>query len=290
MTLISIKFILELSSLHWWLVAARMCAAVISRSCLVVSCNLCPNALRCAERRKYVKATSLHPPYSPTIDKLRNKFLFTGTCCICKENCKVLRLSCSHIICPEDLQGYITAALGDISMFPLKCPMFHMGCIGFIETKTAKRVMTATQYERFCDFSDRALYGEGMRCLFCNNYVCYPANESINMVECPYCVQRFCVKCKRPWHYGSKGCPLDAVDDDLEKWKQHSGAQKCPTCGKLIEKDDPNTCNHMVHKITDGIPCVRERTDFCCKLFSIFLRASYICRFVWYGGRGRLPT
>ena len=265
-----------------------MFVAAILRRFLQVSCSCmcCQNELYSVERRKYVKATSLHPPYSPTIDKLRNKFLFTDTCCICKENCKVLKLSCSHIICPEDLKGYISAALGDISMFPLKCPMFHMGCSGFIETKTAKRVMSAAQYERFCDFSDRALYGEGMRCLFCNNYVCYPANESISMVECPYCVQRFCVKCKRPWHYG-KGCPLDAVDDDLEKWKRHSGAQKCPTCGKLIEKDDPNTCNHMVHKITDGIPCVRERTDFCCKLLILrtACKLTDMCRFMWYGGR-----
>ena len=49
----------------------------------------------------------------------------------------------------------------------------------------------------------------------------------------------------------------------MEKWKSEIGAQKCPSCLKLIEKDDPNTCNHMVHKITDGSPCVHERTDFC---------------------------
>ena len=55
------------------------------------------------------------------------------------------------------------------------------------------------------------------------------------------------------------------MDDSLEAWKMDSGAQKCPACHKLIEKDDPDTCNHMVHKITDGIPCVRDRTDFCCE-------------------------
>jgi hypothetical protein len=26
----------------------------------------------------------------------------------------------------------------------------------------------------------------------------------------------------------------------------------------------------MIHKITDGIPCVRDKTDFCCK-FNICL-------------------
>jgi hypothetical protein len=60
----------------------------------------------------------------------------------------------------------------------------------------------------------------------------------------------------------------------------------------LIEKDGPDTCNHMVHKSVDGIPCVRDRTDFCCK-FS-FLSADLVViinyvahdysRFVWRGG------
>ena len=32
---------------------------------------------------------------------------------------------------------------------------------------------------------------------------------------------------------------------------------------KIIEKDDPESCNHMTHKNTDVMPCTRERTDFC---------------------------
>ena len=32
---------------------------------------------------------------------------------------------------------------------------------------------------------------------------------------------------------------------------------------KINEKSDLETCNHMIHKITDGIPCIRDRTDFC---------------------------
>jgi len=79
-------------------------------------------------------------------------------------------------------------------------------------------------------------------------------------------MQCFCIRCKQTWHFGKQKCPVDQMDDHLENWKMISGAQKCPCCAKLIEKDDPDTCNHMVHKITDSIPCVRERTDFCCKL------------------------
>ena len=47
---------------------------------------------------------------------------------------------------------------------------------------------------------------------------------------------------------------LGGIDDSMEQWKAVSGAQKCPACKKLIEKSDKDTCNHMIHKITDGIP------------------------------------
>lgn len=94
----------------------------------------------------------------------------------------------------------------------------------------------------------------------------------MTQVECPYCIQKFCVKCKKPWHYNNQKCPVDMLDASLEVWKKKSGAQTCPSCNKIIEKDDPDTCNHMVHKITDSIPCCRDRTDFCCKtIFSIDL-------------------
>ena len=205
-----------------------------------------------------------HPPYTRILDDLRNKFLRRGTCVICRdEPVPVFRLPCSHKVCYTCLRGYLEAALGDISMFPVKCPMHYEGCGGEIGPFIAKRVLAKSQYNRFLDFQDRAVYGDGMRCIFCNNYVNFPLQESaITMVECPYCIQKFCIRCKKPWHYGGK-CPLEDVDDGLKMWKNNSGASACPACRKIIEKDDPDTCHHMVHKVTDSIPCIRERTDFC---------------------------
>lgn len=218
---------------------------------------------QCKPPKSYQRVTPNYPRYSPKLDEWKNKFLPHGRCCVCSEqNIKVFRLSCNHGLCLEDIKSYLDSALGDISMFPVKCPMHYEGCPGIIEAVIAKRVMTEVMYTKFIDFSDRAIYGEGMRCIYCNNFVNFPTNSKLSMVECPYCVQRFCIRCKKPWHYGAK-CPMETVDDDLESWKKSSGAQKCPTCQKLIEKDDPNTCNHMVHKITDGIPCIRDRSDFC---------------------------
>ena len=110
-----------------------------------------------------------------------------------------------------------------------------------------------------------------MRCIHCANYVNFPAKmDGVARVICPYCQQNFCIRCKKAWHKGNR-CAVDTYDESLEAWKNSSGAQKCPACKKLIEKDDPDTCNHMIHKITDGIPCIRDRTDFCCKFLCFHL-------------------
>jgi hypothetical protein len=200
-------------------------------------------------------------------------FLPKGQCLICKtERVKVFKMKCSHTICLEDTKGYLLSALGDISMFPIKCPMHFEGCSGCIDASIARQILNPSQYERYIEFSDRSLYGDGMRCVFCANYVVYPNEMNrLSQVQCPYCIQYFCVRCKKPWHYNKK-CIMDLIDNSLEIWKKKSGAQPCPCCKKLIEKDDPDTCNHMVHKITDAIPCIRERTDFCCKFLSFLDR------------------
>eukprot|EP01038_Epipyxis_sp_PR26KG_P011323 gene11323-15187_t len=217
--------------------------------------------------RTFQTASHSHPRYTPFLDSLVMKFLINqrGTCCICSStNIAVFDLQCSHSICIDCMKSYLESALGNISMFPVKCPMFYVRCTTTIDAKIAKKVLNESQYNRFTEFSDRAMFGDGMRCIFCHNYVIYPNNMSNNFsrVECPYCIQLFCIRCKKPWHKNGR-CPIEYIDDSLEKWKEKSGAQTCPGCRKLIEKDDPDTCNHMVHKITDSIPCIRDRTDFC---------------------------
>jgi len=217
--------------------------------------------------KKRIKKIKAHPRYSPKLDAFWNRFLPEGTCCICGDGpIKMLSIGkCTHALCLECMKSYLEAALGDISQFPVKCPMHYEGCTLTVDAKLAKRVLVESQYNRFLEFHDRAVYGEGMRCIYCNNFVAFQEGNSHSMVECPYCVQNFCMRCKKPWHYEGK-CPLETTDESLEAWKKESGAQKCPACSKMIEKSDPDTCNHMVHKITDGIPCIRDRTDFCCKL------------------------
>jgi len=211
----------------------------------------------------YKVVTPRHLTFSPKWDAFRNKFLGKGECAICQDQCKVFNLKpCNHKMCPEDMAGYLGAALGDISLFPVKCPLHYEGCTSTIDARIAKRVLDKIQFGKFNEFSDRSKYGEGMRCIFCNNYVNFPEEGKFSMVECPYCVQTFCIRCKKPWHFGSK-CPLDGIDDSLDRWAGESGAAKCPACSKLIEKSDVETCNHMIHKITDGIPCIKDRTDFC---------------------------
>ena len=147
--------------------------------------------------------------------------------------------------------------------------MHYESCTGLLQARIAKRVLSEPLYERFLEFSDRSLYGDGIRCIHCSNFVNFPT-QSLAMIACPYCLQRFCMRCKKAWHVNNERCALEKIDDSLEEWKLLSGAIKCPACLKLIEKDDPDTCNHMVHKITDGIPCIHDRTDFCCTLKNFF--------------------
>ena len=42
---------------------------------------------------------------------------------------------------------------------------------------------------------------------------------------------------------------------ELEEWRRSRGAQRCPGCYKIIEKDDAETCNHMVHKVGPRSQC-----------------------------------
>lgn len=73
----------------------------------------------------------------------------------------MLRLECHHNICLEDCKGYLESALGDIGMFPVKCPMHYEHCKGILDANIARRILSEPQFRRFLDFSDRALYGDG---------------------------------------------------------------------------------------------------------------------------------
>jgi hypothetical protein len=215
--------------------------------------------------KKPVKAKKIpHGSFNPILNALMNRFLLkVGECTICfGDDEKVFKLpGCEHMVCIDCLRSYVHTALGDASMFPIKCPMHHTGCLTVLESKFAQRVLNKDEFERFNLFNDRAVYGDGMACIFCGNFVIFPERMGGVMVACPYCRQRFCMKCKVAWHVG-----VDCTEtgkDELEDWRRSHGATRCPGCFKIIEKDDPETCNHMVHKATDSIPCIQERTDFC---------------------------
>jgi len=197
---------------------------------------------------KPVKAKKIpHAQYRPIMNAFLNRMLTKGECTICFCEEKTFKLpGCKHEVCLDCLRSYIHTALGDASMFPIKCPMHHMGCLTVFEASFAQRVLNRDEFSRFNLFNDRAVYGDGMACIFCGNFVIFPERMSGVMVACPYCRQRFCMKCKVAWHVG-----VDCTEegkDDLEDWRRQHGATRCPGCFKVIEKDDPETCNHMVRR------------------------------------------
>jgi len=129
--------------------------------------------------------TQRHPTYLGVVDKLLNYALPSAECCICYSNERAFALPCEHHICIDDMRSYIKAALGDVAMFPLKCPMHHVGCVHTIGPDHAKRVLSRPEYTKFCEFNDRAIFGEGINCLKCGSFVNFPASSGNPMVMCP---------------------------------------------------------------------------------------------------------
>jgi hypothetical protein len=138
---------------------------------------------------RYAKLIAPHPRHTPALDNLRNRMLPVGECTVCRGISRCFSLECKHLICKEDLQSYLQSALGDISLFPVKCPMHFEKCTGAVGPLLAKRLLNKKQYDKFLDFHDRAVYGDGMRCIFCNHFVNFPTNNNLSMVQCPYCTQ-----------------------------------------------------------------------------------------------------
>jgi hypothetical protein len=212
----------------------------------------------------------------------------SGECVICSAySSSVVALPCAHAICVEDLRSYLLASLADASLFPLRCPMHCQGCEAKIPTPLARQFLSREDHERYLDFHDRAVHGEGVRCIRCSSYIPLPDSRvnKIYLVACPDCTLVFCSQCKSLSHNG-KRCPVDVDMEQFERWGRRAGAMKCPACSRWIEKEDPSTCNHMCHKATDPIPCVRERTDFCCRppclpLSPLSSAHSFLCRLLW---------
>jgi hypothetical protein len=156
-------------------------------------------------------------------------------------------------------------------MFPLKCPLHHEGCPHTVSPQTARLFLNKEELGRFQEHQDRALFGDGVRCVHCRFFIVMQADlvsgaSKIYLTACPRCTKVFCMQCRKASHSGTGGvCPVDVHDASLLQWKKQCGAQQCPSCRKVIEKEDEASCNHMVHKSSDCIPCCKERTDFCCE-------------------------
>jgi hypothetical protein len=120
------------------------------------------DAARRRLKRYSLAVHPFHPRHSLLMNRIHQVFLKKGYCVVCKHmDLPVFNLDCNHGICIEDLLGYLEAALGDISMFPVKCPMHYDGCTGTINSSISRRVLSKVQYEKFMEFSDRSLYGDG---------------------------------------------------------------------------------------------------------------------------------
>lgn len=186
-------------------------------------------------------ATSQPSLYQLTIqskfNQIRNGILPAGDCVICSSNVShVYTLPCNHSICLEDLKSYLHAALGDSSLFPIRCPMHYSGCTETLSLTIPQRFLSSDDYLKYLNLHDRAVYGEGVRCIRCQYYIPLPDSRTnkIYMIACPNCTIVFCLQCKLTSHKNKK-CPVDIEMEQFEGWVESAGAMKCPGCDKLID-------------------------------------------------------
>ena len=200
-------------------------------------------------------------------------------CIITLENFKehgtvVLKMPCSHAICPDALMDYAWSEVSTNKKTKVKCPM----CPEVWSFDVIKRYGGATTTEldqlelgisqNFCVSSDKI-----NQCPKCNSY-CTRINPNVNSVKCIICSNKdhhgyhFCWYCLRDWKtpLSSQQCGNDCSDVQKLAQLRNSGKVRvdflnmeifklraCPKCGSLIELKDG--CKH--------VRCEKCKIEFC---------------------------
>eukprot|EP01088_Endostelium_zonatum_P019477 TRINITY_DN6740_c0_g1_i1.p1 TRINITY_DN6740_c0_g1~~TRINITY_DN6740_c0_g1_i1.p1 ORF type:complete len:541 (+),score=91.50 TRINITY_DN6740_c0_g1_i1:23-1645(+) len=170
-----------------------------------------------------------------------------------------------HKYCTDCCYSYITAALSDISQFPLYCPgktckhPIESSCVETILflSSAPQSVPLTTAFDLKTKFDRLQILslnfkGKIITCPHCNEF-CEkpdenPNNINNNRVFCPSCRKDFCVKCEVHWHTGvtcEQFREREKTEDakELEKMAKENGWQECKGCKVYVAKK--NGCNHM---------------------------------------------
>ena len=172
--------------------------------------------------------------------------LQTAQCAIClsyfrPDDC----MQCSG--CPENAHWLCLPCFSDYAhqavSFPLKC----IQCDAYYD-RIVQQIILPSQllkkHEEKLEELDRkvALNSNVSGVLRCCNLVgvVEVGQEGNGYITCPTCKTNYCLRCGSPRHEGS--CTQWSVNSTQE-WAHQNGAQRCPNCHELIQKN--GGCNHM---------------------------------------------
>ncbi|KNG45143.1 protein kinase [Stemphylium lycopersici] len=84
---------------------------------------------------------------------------------------------------------------------------------------------------------------------------CTKGKHRKKLIECPYCENKTCLKCDRPWStHGRGGCDKVKMAENKasEAAVKQLGAKPCPECGVNIQKN--GGCDHMTLLLPTPLP------------------------------------
>lgn len=161
-----------------------------------------------------------------------------GICC--EEPFRPYRLQqCGHKFCLQCLVDSINSTLGDVSMFPIKCPQ----CLAIVVVEDLNSLLSADMWPKLINMSVNQYLGRNPEIISS----CYTAGcKQINFIisgyfACDLCNQSYCLECKLNYHPGLT-CKdaMEGGNAAFEKFMKENNIRRCPnsSCKFPIERTD----------------------------------------------------
>eukprot|EP00744_Colponema_vietnamica_P001746 GILI01002857.1.p1 GENE.GILI01002857.1~~GILI01002857.1.p1 ORF type:complete len:561 (+),score=74.53 GILI01002857.1:70-1683(+) len=200
-------------------------------------------------------------------DKARRKEIFDSTiqtCGICLEpkagtSCHVL-FGCNHHFCRPCLTQYLQVNIESGSVNQLLCP--EPKCKHAIIPPEIRELVTPEHFTRYDELLLARSLDSMSDVVWCPRTECqYPVIVEGRMGICSTCCLTFCVKCRKPWHFGRRcgiGSSGNVQDDSVKEQMQTleyicQTTKRCPGCKTGISRTEG--CNHMI--------CTNCNVHFC---------------------------
>ncbi|CDW77391.1 ibr domain containing protein [Stylonychia lemnae] len=165
----------------------------------------------------------------------------------------IIKLHCNHQycqICLKEMILYASNQSGEVHK--LKCPSSQ--CSAVLERSVIRNLLDMDEFKRYLRLIENHEMTFEKDKKFC------PVAECEGVIErkanqkktiCQKCQNNVCFDCQSIWHE-NESCEK-YQEKNCVNWADCKGAQRCPKCKTLIEKNEG--CNHMT--------CYKCQHDFC---------------------------